>query len=130
MQPGRLALFGVKLRGNQVVAPQHRSELHAVINGRQEVLRLKRAKVVGVDKVGVNTAAQASQYRVRLARRRELQLVPAHVRDLQRRVRGLQPLLLSRDPAQALMKTVLQSSFGQELHADTDAKKGPPLLDH
>jgi hypothetical protein len=51
--------------------------------------------------------------------------VPAHVRDLDGRIGGLELAHLAGDPVEAGGLAELQAAGGQELHADADAEERP-----
>ena len=61
---------------------------------------------------------------------RGLERVPAHVRDLQRRVARRDPVDLAGDPAEPVGDLVFAAALGHELHADADAEKRPALAAH
>ena len=52
------------------------------------------------------------------------------MRNLERLVRGLDEAHLAADPAQAVVRAVLQAAVREHLHADADAKERPPAFQH
>ncbi len=56
--------------------------------------------------------------------------IPAHVRDLQRRIGRRDLVDLAADPAEALGHHVFAAALGHELHADADAEERPALAAH
>src|SRR5690606_40235836 len=95
-----LALLRVKLGAYQVVAPDDRRDLAAVIDGGESYGRIGADHVVGVHEVEMGAVAEPFQNRMRTAG--EPQLVPAHVRHLERGVAGLQRPHFRVDPAEPL----------------------------
>ena len=77
--------------------------------------------------IGVIAGCQSIKDRVGLPQR---QVVPAHVRHLQRRIFGRDRLDLSADPAEPGRDRVFVATVGQHLHADADPHERHPAPPH
>ena len=63
-------------------------------------------------------------------RARDVERIPAHVRDFQVRIARRDAIDLAGDPAQAFVDLVFAAALGQKLHADADAEERPRLAAH
>lgn len=80
MQSNLLAFLRVKLRGENVVAPNGRREVIAVIRPRGDDARIRRLRIKAVHEIDVAAVRDAAIERT--IRPHDLQLVPADLRNL------------------------------------------------
>ena len=118
-QPVGLALLGVELGGEEVVAPDHGAEGLGVVGRGGDDVGVARHDVVGMDEVDVRALAEPFEDR---GPARDGELVPAHVRHGVLR-RKLEPDDLARQHAQALVFAVLVALVEQQLQAEADAQE-------
>ena len=65
-----------------------------------------------------------------MVRTLDLEVVPAHMRDLEAGVGRVERHHLPLDPAEALLDAVFEPAFGHQLHADADAHERGAVLQH
>ena len=97
----------------------------AVVGLGDEIGALGRLEMIRVHEIGVQPVradVDAVEQRMRPLR---VERVPAHMRDLQRRVRRRDAVDLAGDPAQSRGHLVFAAALGHELHADADAEERP-----
>src|SRR5215510_10801296 len=82
-----LTFLGVKLRGIEVVAPQHRGKLHTVIRRGDYGISILGRGIVRMHEIGKGDIGDTCEEGTRALL---LQLVPAHVRHFQAGCRGRQ----------------------------------------
>ena len=111
----------MKLRADQIVAPDHRGNWSAVIGVGQAIRRIGAGEAEGMHEIGMIAGRDGAQHR--MVGPIDDQIVPAHMRHLQRRVGGHQRHDLTRNPAEALIGAVLEPAAGHQLHADADAEE-------
>ena len=104
------------------------SGLRIIGGRRRRSARSPTAKWIAVDEIGVGARRRARRSTGCAAR--GMQLVPAHMRDLERRVGGLDRHHLAVDPAEPVDGLELAAALGHQLHADADAEKRPAAPDH
>ena len=80
--------------------------------------------------IGVQPLRAERQAVEQLVLARNVERVPAHVRNFQVRIGRRDAIDLAGDPAQALRHLVFAPALGQQLHADADAEERPALLAH
>src|SRR6185503_17627300 len=81
-----LALLGMKLYAEQVVAPDDGGHRSAIFHGRDHVRRTLGQKVIGMNEIGVVAGLGVGQRRMVAL---ELQVVPAHLWNAQAAVGGI-----------------------------------------
>ena len=86
LQADLLAFLRVKLRGENIVAPDGRRERFAVVRARRDDGRIHRLRKKTVDEI--NVAAAWNVTKKRTVRLRQFKLVPADLRNLQARLFG------------------------------------------
>src|SRR5688572_30800794 len=111
-EPYVLALLGMELYAKQVVAPDDGGHRPAIIHGRDHVPWPLGQEMIGVDEIGMVAALGVGQRRMRPV---ELQVVPAHLRNPQAAVGGIQHHHLALDPVQALVLTELDAHARHQL---------------
>src|SRR5262249_58191096 len=82
-----------------------------------------KLEIIAVDKIGVGAAAKTGEQRVF---RQRLDLIPPHMRDLQRIVARLDRDNLPVDPPKSLGCLELAAAPRHHLHADANAEKRAP----
>src|SRR6478609_6518508 len=80
-----------------------------------------------MNEIGVGAVLDPFEDGMRLA---ELQLIPAHMRDFERRIARRERPDLALDPAQSVDGLEFAAAFGQELHADANAEERSPIAQH
>ncbi len=90
----------------------------------QSLGRVLHRHVVRVDKIGMITGLEVCKHRMRVI---DDEVVPAHMRHLQRGIRGGDARHLTGDPVQSRRVLVFAAQAGHQLHADADAQKGARL---
>src|SRR5437868_10047475 len=126
-QPRPLALVGVKLRADQIVTPDRRNNGPAIIGLGEHVGGIARVQFEAVREIDVSAGGEPGEHGMIAARR---ELVPAHMRDLERGIVGLDRDDLARNPAEPIDDPEFKTAFGHQLHADADPEKRPPAGDH
>src|SRR5688572_11900742 len=86
-EPHMLALLGMELYAEQVVAPDDGGHRSAIFHGRNHVLRPLGHQMIGMDEIGVVAGARVGERRMRAL---EVQVVPAHLRNAQAAVGGIE----------------------------------------
>ena len=102
----------MELHAKDSVAPDDGGDRPAIVAMRQQMRGVRHSELVGMHEIGVIAGPDPVQHRVRLAAD---QIVPAHMRHLQRRVRGRDPHHLAADPAKALRVGIFAAPVGQQL---------------
>ncbi len=111
-----LALFGMELHADQIVARHRRDQPAAVVGHRRHVMAVLGHEVIGMQEIGL---AGFDQRGVGGGDH----VVPAHVGDLDRGVGPLDQPHLAADPAQSRGDAVLHAAIRQQLHAHADAQE-------
>ena len=117
----------MKLGPHEIVAPDHRRQRAAVIGDGEEVRSVGKAEMVAVDEIGMGTRSEPGEQRMRRPR---LELVPPHMRDLERGIARFDRHHLAGDPAEARDRLELAAAIRHQLHADADAEKRAGASDH
>ena len=120
-QPGGLAFFGVELGADDVVPAHNGGDRPGIVDMRQQMRRVVDQHRPGMDEIGVIAGGKTGQHRMGCIND---QIIPAHMRDFERRVGRSNPGHLPPDPVKAGGWFVFVALRGQHLHADTDPKKG------
>ena len=118
----------MELGSEQVVPAHHRRHRAAVVDARQQVFGGIGPELIPMHEVDISARAQPVQDR--MLRVRDFQGIPAHVRNLERRVAGRECGHLARNPAQAGVVAMLAPDARHQLHADADAEERPAPGDH
>ena len=80
--------------------------------------------------IGVQALRPERQTVHQLVRTRDVERVPAHVRDFQLRIARHDAVDLAGDPAEPVGDLIFAAALGQKLHADADAEERPALVMH
>src|ERR1039457_1716647 len=120
----------MELGGDNVILPDRRTELNAVVGGGGDDIVVVRLYIIGVDKVDVGIVGNAFEgWRTAF----ELQLVPAHLGHLQLFGGNLHILgkaqYMPRDHIQPPVEAELDAVAEEQLHADTDAQERAAIAD-
>src|SRR5215471_17110100 len=110
----------MELGPREIAAPDNGRQRSTVIGDGDEIRRVGKAEMVTVDEVSVCPRRKAREQWMGGPR---LDLVPAHVRDLQPRIARLDSDHLALYPAETLDDLKLVTVLRHQLHADADAEK-------
>src|SRR5580704_3637726 len=125
-----LAFLRMELGAENIVARHDRGDGTAVLGVGHQIGALRGIELIRVHEIGMPALwaeCQAIEHRVRS---RDIERVPAHVRDFQVRVSRHDAIDFAGDPAKALGDFVFTAALGQELHADANAEERPAFLAH
>src|SRR5262249_31214833 len=125
-----LALLGVELRADDVVAPDDGRDRPAVIGFGDQIPALRRIERKGVHEIGVPPLRPERQALDQWVPTQHIERIPAHVRNLQIRIARRDPIDFAGDPAEAFDHFIFAPALGKKLHADTNAEKRPALAAH
>ncbi len=109
----------MELHADQVVARDRRDHAAAVVGQRRDMHAFVGHEVIGMEEIGLARLDQRGA--VLVAHRRDV--VPAHVRDLDRGIGHLDRADLAGDPVEPWGLAMLQPPRGEELHAHADAQE-------
>src|SRR5579863_7926846 len=122
MQSRHLALLGMELRADHVLAPDDCGDPAAILGVGKNVAFILAGEAEGMDEIGVTSAGKSGEHGMAGAR---LELVPAHMRHLERGVRRRNGHDLALEPAEPFGDLELAPALGHELHPDADAEERP-----
>ena len=94
-----LAFFRVKLHPDHRVSADHGRDRPSIVHMGQALRRIGDAEMVGVDEIDMIAGFYPVKHRVIAIQN---QIVPAHMRHLERSVRRLDPQHVPRDPIQTI----------------------------
>ena len=118
-----LALFRVELHAHDIVTRHGGHQPAAVIGHGGDRVPIVRGEVIGVEEIGLTRFDQRGVGR-------DLHVVPAHVRDLDRGIGPLDQTHFAADPAKAGGGAMLNPAVGQKLHSHADAQERCAADDH
>ncbi len=124
LKPICLALLGMKLRGEKVIAGNHRRERQVIGGLRRGHAGILRHHVIGVHKVDVRVLLQPGEQSTGLG---ELELVPAHVRHFELAGEVKADHFASND-AQTLVFASFVTLVKQELKSQADPQERFPRI--
>ena len=107
-----------------------RGDRAAIVGLGHEIGALRHLELIGVHEIGVQALRPERQAVDQLVRPRDIERVPAHVRNFQLRIARRDAIDFAGDPAQPLGDFVFAAALGQKLHADADAEERPALAMH
>nr|ADI17045.1 hypothetical protein [uncultured alpha proteobacterium HF0010_30A23] len=113
----------MELGADHGVSSDHGCDIARVVRDHQLVFSLRRFKSIGMNKVDILTG-KPFENRMRRPRLGLSQGIPAHLRDFQGRVAGLDRRDIAGDPVKTLVHTMLQPPRRHQLHPDADAQIG------
>jgi hypothetical protein len=105
----------VELGADDVAARDHGGDLGAVPGGREQIRAVGDLEAVGMHEIDMIARRHPVEEGVRLF---DLQIVPAHVRDLEGRIIGPDAPHRAADPAKARGLDPFLAHVGKHLHAD------------
>ena len=122
LQADLLAFFRVELRGENIVAPDGRREVHAVIRARGDDAFIHGLRIKTVDEINVAAAGDAAIERA--IRLHDVKLVPADLRNFQSGRFGKASDFAAKNFHAGRAGIEFLAAFKQRLVADADAEKG------
>src|SRR5215475_5951981 len=122
-KPQPLALFWVKLRARVIVTPDQGGDGPTIVAIRHHVGRVLDPQVVTVDEIRVQAGGPQRNAIEQGMRPLRLQRIPAHMRDLETRILGVDAANLAADPAESIRYRIFPTAVSHELHTDADAEK-------
>src|SRR5580692_225925 len=125
-----LTLLGVELGAENVVARHDRGDGAAILGIGHQIGALRRIELIGMHEIGMPALRAEWQAVEHGVWPRDIERVPAHVRDFQARIARHDAIDFAGDPAQTFRNLVFAPALGQQLHADADAEERPALLPH
>ena len=127
-QSSFLAFLRMELRANDIVAPNHRGQLSAVLNRRHHRIIGPAAERKAMDKIGVRAGRYAGKNRMPAGNDRKF--VPSHMGYLEALVDRFKGRNLAPDPAKPFMLAMFHAALCQKLHTDADPEKGSRVPQH
>src|SRR5262245_25052484 len=109
----------MKLTARHVVARNESGDRAAIVGGRNEGQRIVQSEMIGMDEIGVQpflSQGDAIEERMRTSR---VERVPAHVRNLELGISGLDHLHIALDPAKSFRLDMFKAAFRHQLHPNT-----------
>ena len=117
----------MELGSHDIGAANDGRDRPAVIDMRQKIGGISHAHGVGMDEIGVIADLYPRKHRMGLV---DHQIVPTHMRHLQRRVGGRDARHLTLHPVEPRHIRVFTAPCGQHLHADANAQERHAALLH
>src|SRR6185369_11981399 len=112
----------MKLRREDVAATRARHELDGIARRRRDDRRIRRLDIVRIHEVHAHTWREAFEMRRTPL---DVELVPSHVRNLERMVARLEPAHAAGKDAETFDAPELVALLEQDLHADADSEERP-----
>lgn len=114
--------FNVELRAAAVAARDDGRNLRAILRGCDEIAVRTIMQGIGMDEIAVIAGDEA--IRQQMGAGREVQRVPAHMRQAQTGICGfIHAAYIAGNPAQTFGAAMFEPVFAHELHADADAQE-------
>ena len=117
----------MELRANHVVTAHDGGDVFAVIAMGQTMRAVRDLEMIAVDEIGVIAGLYAVKHGVRVV---DHQIVPPHMRHLQRGVMRRDAHDLTADPIKTGGGFVFQTARRQHLHPDANPHERTPALGH
>ena len=115
---------------DDIIAANNRSDRAAIIGIRYQILSLRRIERERVHEISVAALRPQGQAVDQWMWARDIEGVPAHMRDLQRGIARHNAIDFAADPAEPVDHFIFASTLGQQLHADANAEEWPALAAH